>query len=102
MAGVGYYFMINSFFSIDIKDCIIIVGIYAISWLIGYYAIIFPGGLGISEGVQVYLLSKFFPLSISIIIALVWRLWVTLSECIISCIALISIRYRKGALAKIG
>jgi len=88
--GIAYFFMVNSFFSINIKECIIIVGIYAISWLVGCYALIFPGGLGISEGVQVYLLNYFFPLSISIIIALACRIWMSLAECLISLLALVS------------
>jgi uncharacterized membrane protein YbhN (UPF0104 family) len=72
----------------NIRNCLIMMGIFSISWLLGYYVFIFPSGLGIREGVQVYLLSYFFPPSISIVIALVCRIWMTLGDGIISLIAI--------------
>lgn len=101
MAGIGYYFMVSSIFTISIKSCITIVGVHAISCLVGYYAIIFPGGLGVTEGVFVFLLSSFFPLSVSIMIGLACRLWYTLGEAIISSIGLVSAKWIKGGLGDI-
>jgi hypothetical protein len=81
--AIGLHIMINSFYSVNIVQSFIIMGIFSISWLVGYYAFLSPGGLGIQEGVQVYLLTFFFPLPTSIVIAFASRLWMTLGDIMI-------------------
>ncbi len=85
---VGLYLMIRSFYPIDINQSIIIAGTFSISWLAGYYAFLSPGGLGVQEGIQVYLLTFFFPSPISIVIALASRLWMTVGDVLIFLLAL--------------
>ena len=85
---IGLYCMIKSFYPIDMLQSIIIVGTFSISWLVGYYAFLSPGGLGIQEGIQVYLLTFFFPAPISIVIALTSRLWLTIGDVLIFLLAL--------------
>ena len=80
--------MIKSFYFIDIHQIIIIVGTFSISWLVGYYTFLSPGGLGVQEGVQVYLLNFFFPSPISIVIALASRLWITIGDILVFLLAL--------------
>jgi hypothetical protein len=84
---IGLYIMVNSFYDIALDQSIIIVGTFSISWLVGYYAFLAPGGLGIQEGVQVYLLQFFFPLPISIVIAFAARLWMTIGDLCVSLLA---------------
>jgi len=79
--------MITSFYTIETNKSLIIVGTFSISWLAGYYAFLVPGGLGIQEGIQVYMLAFFFPLPISIVIALASRLWMTLGDIIVFLLA---------------
>lgn len=81
--------MVNSFYNVEFIQSIIIVGTFSISWLVGYYALLSPGGLGIQEGVQVYLLQFFFPLPISIVIAFAARLWMTIGDLCVSLLAVI-------------
>jgi hypothetical protein len=88
MFSTGIYFMVNSFYNIDVVQSIIIVGTFSISWVVGYYAFVAPGGLGIQESVQVYLLNFFFPLPISIVIAFASRLWMTFGDVCVSLLAL--------------
>jgi len=64
------------------------VGTFSISWLVGYYAFLSPGGLGVQEGIQVYLLTFFFPSPISIVIALASRLWMTVGDLLVFLLAL--------------
>jgi glycosyltransferase 2 family protein len=85
---IGLHAMINSFYDVSINESFIITGIFSISWLVGYYAFLSPGGLGIQEGVQVYLLTFFFPLPISIVIAFASRLWMTLGDIMIFLLAI--------------
>jgi hypothetical protein len=86
--AIGLHAMINSFYDVSINESFIITGIFSISWLVGYYAFLSPGGLGIQEGVQVYLLTFFFPLPISIVIAFASRLWMTLGDIMIFLLAI--------------
>jgi glycosyltransferase 2 family protein len=85
--SIGLHLMIMSFQPVDMTQSFIILGTFSISWLIGYYTFIAPGGLGVQEGVQVYLLTFFFPLPTSIIIALALRLWMVLGDAIVFLIA---------------
>lgn len=86
--AIGLHIMISSFYDIHINQSIIVVGLFAISWLAGYYTFISPSGLGVQEGVLVYLLSFFFPVPISIIVALALRLWMILGDVILFLLAI--------------
>lgn len=85
--AVGLHIMVTSFYAVDMRQSCIIVGIFSISWLAGYYAFLSPGGLGVQEGVQVYLLTFFLPLPISIVIAFASRLWTLLGDLILFLLA---------------
>ena len=93
--SLGIFFMINSFYNINIIKSFIVVGTFSISWIIGYYSFISPGGLGIQESVQVYLFNFFFPLPVSIIIALASRLWMIVGDLCVSLLALGSLVYER-------
>jgi hypothetical protein len=84
---MGLHIMVNSFYNIGLTHSIIVVGTFSISWLVGYYAFLSPGGLGVQESVQVCLLQFFFPLPISIVIAFAARLWMTIGDLCVSLLA---------------
>ena len=92
---IGFHIMVNSFYNMEFIQSIIIVGIYSISWLVGYCAFLSPGGLVIQEGVYVYLLQFFFPLPISIVIAFAVRLWMTIGDLCISLLAVALLCFEK-------
>ena len=80
--GIGVYFLINSFYPIALNKIMLISGIHAFSWVVGFLTIITPAGLGIKEGVLSYFLTFIMPSGIAILVALVIRLWGTISEVI--------------------
>jgi len=86
--GVAVYFLINSFYHIDLSQTVILCGLFAVSVLVGILSFFIPAGLGVREGVLSYLLSRFISLSIAILISLVMRIWITLGEMICFFIAL--------------
>jgi uncharacterized membrane protein YbhN (UPF0104 family) len=55
-----------------------LIGINAIAWIVGFLSLPVPGGLGVREGVLVTLLQVFVPLPVSIIAALLARVWAIL------------------------
>jgi uncharacterized membrane protein YbhN (UPF0104 family) len=74
------YFLINSFYQMDIQHVIILCGIFAVSVLAGIVSFFVPAGLGVREGVQSYLLSLFIPISAAVLISLAMRAWMILGE----------------------
>lgn len=87
--AVGMHCMLTSFYPVEMRHSIMVIGIFAIAWLAGYYAFIAPGGLGVQEGIQVYLLTFFFPLPIAIVMALASRLWMLLGDTIVFLLAVV-------------
>jgi uncharacterized membrane protein YbhN (UPF0104 family) len=57
-----------------------LTGAFAFSLNIGFLALFAPGGIGVREGVLVFLLSSFFSLPVSTLISLLSRLWITVGE----------------------
>ena len=86
--GIGVHLLLNSFYSIDFSQTVILCGIFAISVIAGIFSFFVPAGLGVREGVQSYLLSLFIPVSMAILISLVMRVWMTLGELVCFLIAL--------------
>jgi uncharacterized membrane protein YbhN (UPF0104 family) len=52
----------------------------AIASILGLGAIFAPSGLGVREGVLVYLLSYVMPGSVAVIVSVLTRIWTTLIE----------------------
>jgi uncharacterized membrane protein YbhN (UPF0104 family) len=78
--GVAVYFLINSFYQIDLQQTVVLCGIFAVSVLAGIASFFVPAGLGVREGVQSYLLGLFIPVTAAVLISLVMRVWMTLGE----------------------
>jgi uncharacterized membrane protein YbhN (UPF0104 family) len=76
----GFYIFLQSFYPVTLRELVIYGGIFAISGLLGLYSLFTPGGLGVREGVQVYLMSMFLPISMAVLISIFSRIWMTLAE----------------------
>jgi len=55
--SVHYYFLVNSIVGIDFGNILILSGINALSWSVGYLSIITPSGGGIREGTMILALT---------------------------------------------
>ena len=64
------------------------IGINAIAWLLGFFAFMAPGGLGVREAAITGMLSLFCPLPVAAASAILWRLLQVASElaCLAPCI----------------
>ncbi len=80
VGGVGFYLFVDSLYPISSKYVVFLTGALAISSTLGLVAIFAPGGLGVREGVLVYLLSMMMPAPVAVIISVLTRLWMTLIE----------------------
>ena len=58
------------------------VGIFSGSVSIGFLAFFSPGGIGVREGMMVFLLQEYYPLTTAVFISITARLWITAVELI--------------------
>lgn len=79
--GLGLLFLtfaFTGFFQLD--KVFLFSGIYALSWLVGYFAILSPGGIGVTEAILAVLLSLQMPLPLASTIAIVYRFLLVIAE----------------------
>lgn len=86
--GLAFLIFVKSMTQTDFKMYPTLTGAYAFSLNIGFLAIFTPGGIGVREGILVFLLSSFFPLPVSTLISLLSRLWMTVGEVLCFLIAI--------------
>ena len=92
--GIGLFLLISSFHSIPISYIPYLSGAFALSWIIGTLSFIVPNGLGIREGILSYFLTFLLPPPISIIVALLARIWITIGDVISSMIAILVVAWQ--------
>lgn len=80
---IGFYFLINSIYSIDINRITNLAATYTLSWMSGFIVIFAPGGLGVREGTMSLLLSSFIPTPLAIAISFLSRVWITVFEIVV-------------------
>jgi uncharacterized membrane protein YbhN (UPF0104 family) len=80
VGGVGFYLFVTSFVPVSSNHILFLTASLAISSTLGLIALFAPGGLGIREGVLVYLLSNLIPGSVAVILSVLTRIWMTVIE----------------------
>ena len=80
IVGVGFSLLTSSIYQIPASEFLYVAGIYGISCIIGILAIFAPSGIGVREGLLVAGLSVVMPTEYAVIISIVSRLWITVSE----------------------
>ena len=97
VGGIGFYFFVDSVFPLPSGHVPYLTGALAISSTLGLVALFAPGGLGVREGVLVYLLSSIMPSPVAVILSVLTRLWMTFIEIgLIGVVYLVSLFRRKG------
>jgi len=98
MQGFGSFLLLNSFYPLSFAKLPVVLGGYAISWMIGFLMLVAPAGLGIREGIFTLILKMVLPEPIAIISTLLTRVWMTISEAAVAlfCLPFLS-RRRKNA-----
>jgi glycosyltransferase 2 family protein len=80
VGGVGFYLFVDSVYPVAPQYILFLTGALAISSTLGLIAIFAPSGLGVREGVLVYLLSFTMATPVAVIISILTRIWMTLIE----------------------
>ena len=98
LQGACCFVLINSFYPMPLSRLPVLLGGYAMSWMLGFLVLIAPAGLGIREGVYTIILRTVMPEPIAIVSALVTRVWMTVSEVLMAGVSLPFVtRRRKNA-----
>lgn len=80
VVGIGFYMLTCSIYRIPLSELLYVAGIFGLSCIIGILAIFAPSGLGVREGILVLGLNLVMPNEYAVIISIVSRLWMTVSE----------------------
>lgn len=82
--GLALIFLAYAFTgTLEIEKLFLFSGIYALSWMIGYFSIFAPGGIGVAEVVLALLLGMQFPLSLASTIAIIYRFLLIIAELLV-------------------
>jgi hypothetical protein len=92
--GVQFYVFVRSFYPLALHHLPNFVSFNSASWVIGYITLVTPGGLGIKEGVFVYVFKTMVPVPIAILAAVLLRIYGIVTEVIA---ALIVFAFDRGA-----
>ncbi len=86
--GAAFYLVIRAISDAPVS-LTALIGINACGWLIGFFAIGAPGGIGVREATSAFLLSSMIPLPAAIAASILWRLVLIVDEvtCLTVCLA---------------
>lgn len=80
IVGGAFFLLVSALYSIPTNFFLPLTGSFAISMVIGFLFPLAPNGWGVREGVLVFLLTQMLPAPISIVIAMVSRIWLVAGE----------------------
>lgn len=81
--GLAFFFTINSFKDVGLALIPVFIGIFALSWVLGFLFVIAPGGLGAREVAITLMLLSYFPRPIAIVAAILSRVIMIVAESLI-------------------
>lgn len=87
LLGTAFFLFIKSLCPISVSQLLVVTGIYAVAWSIGFLSIITPSGLGVREGVLSLLLTTVLPPATATLVALLARLWTLAAELLLGGVA---------------
>ncbi len=93
LGGLAFYLQANMVFPVPLAHLPAVASFLVISGVISQLAFFIPAGLGIREVSLSLLLSAYVPFGIAVVIALVFRLWMTLSEVLWTFVILLACRF---------
>ncbi len=86
---ISFYLLLLSVYPVSLKESAAIAMTFYVSWFVGWIALFSPGGLGVREGVNTYLLHHLlgYSLGFSSFFPLMTRVLITFAEAVLIVIA---------------
>ena len=87
LSGLAFASIYFTFFGADLNARLVLAMLLAnaVGNTLGFLALFAPGGIGVREAVASGILAGFIPLNDAIMLSLLFRLWMTLSELLGAC-----------------
>ena len=73
--GSSFWLLAASLTEVEVSLLPQMVSAFTLSWAVGFFSFVTPGGLGVREGALTLLLKPFFPLYAAAALALLSRIW---------------------------
>ncbi|MBU2637878.1 MAG: hypothetical protein KJ955_02805 [Nanoarchaeota archaeon] len=87
-SGTSLFMLIRAVYPLSWAYLPYLILAFAVAWAIGFLSIIFPAGLGIREGILLYMLSAYIPVLFAAMVAIAFRGVILLSQGIFASIFL--------------
>jgi len=87
--GVGFYLFARAAYPVGLSELPRLGAAFAAAYVIGFLSLLTPSGLGVREGVLIYLLSLSLPLPVATVLAVASRLWLIAGELASTALALL-------------
>lgn len=84
--ALAYWLLLSAFWAISPAQAGLMTGLHAAAWVVGYWTIVVPSGLGVRELVQAALLGTMLPAPLAVAVPLLTRLWLSLGDAV-ACVA---------------
>jgi uncharacterized membrane protein YbhN (UPF0104 family) len=94
--GGAYYLLLASLADLPARAVPMLSGVNALSFVVGYLAVVTPGGMGIREVAMTRLLLPLVPESVGAVLAIASRLWTIAAEVIGGFIVVLAFRAKAG------
>jgi len=79
--GSAFFFLVKAiYFKINFVHFLSLIGIYSLSWMLGFLILIAPGGLGVREGSMMIFLKNILPVGLASLLAILSRIWLIIHE----------------------
>jgi uncharacterized membrane protein YbhN (UPF0104 family) len=73
--GMSFWLLAAALTEVELSLLPQMIGAFTLSWAVGFFSFVTPGGLGVREGALTLLLKPFFPLYAAAALALLSRIW---------------------------
>lgn len=95
LLGLGFALLVRALTPIGWDVLPHLVPAFALAWLVGYLSLLTPSGLGVREGILVWLLGGLLTMPIATVASLAQRLWLIVAEAAAALISLVMWRRRR-------
>lgn len=85
-SGISIFLLINAVYPLSWAYLPYLILVYAVAWTVGFLSVIFPAGLGLREGILVYMLGAYMPVQFTLVAAVVFRCVTLLAQFILALI----------------
>lgn len=91
VAGIGFVSLVTSV-KYPLEHLWVLPSAFSLSWVLGFLAVITPGGFGVREGMLTLLLTPLLPQPLPALVAVLSRLWWTLGDLVSAVLAFLANR----------